>query len=194
MHMRILALAVVALLANQSTFAAQLGRSVPPVRQGSQGGPLGSAPATGLQLALIPPVQIFPQDYDVSGLRLSLLYGRNGNVRGLDLGPINQVTGEMEGLQFGLANIADSARGVQFAAVNLIHDAEGGIFQLGAFNKAETMRGFQFGFINIASEAQGLQLGVFNFCETTSGVQIGLLNFITQSDFIIFCPIFNAQF
>ena len=173
--------------------AAELGRSKPPVQQAT-GGAIGGGPATGLQLSLFPPAQIFNESYDVSGLRLSLIYGRNQNVRGLDLGLVNEAKGEAEGLQLGLVNLAGSLRGVQISAINSATDAEGGAFQLGVFNRSETFRGFQCGVFNMTGEMQGLQLGLINFCENTSGVQIGLLNFITQSEAIIFCPIFNAQF
>ena len=75
--------------------AAELGRSKPPVQQAT-GGAIGGGPATGLQLSLFPPAQIFNESYDVSGLRLSLIYGRNQNVRGLDLGLVNEAKGEAE--------------------------------------------------------------------------------------------------
>jgi len=51
---------------------------------------------------------------------------------------------------------------------------------LGLFNMAGTMRGFQFGLINV--------------CTTLDGCQLGVINIISQSDALIFCPIFNAQF
>ncbi len=173
--------------------AAELGRSKPPVQQATGGGG-GGGPATGLQLSLFPPAQIFRESYDVSGLRLSLIYGRNQNVRGLDIGLVNQAVGEAEGLQFGGANWAGGLRGVQIGAINSADDAESGAFQFGLFNRSETFKGFQCGVFNMTGEMQGLQLGLINFCENTSGVQIGLLNFITQSESIIFCPIINAQF
>ena len=96
--------------------AAELGRSKPPVQQAA-GGAGSGGPATGLQLSLFPPAQIFNESYDVSGLRLNLIYGRNQNVRGLDIGVVNQATGEAEGLQLGLVNIAGGLRGVQISAI-----------------------------------------------------------------------------
>ena len=181
-----------ALLLSLHAQAAELGRSKPPVQHAAGGS--GGGPATGLQLALFPPAQIFNESYNVSGLRLNLIYGRNQDVRGLDIGLANQAAGDAEGLQLGLLNLSGGLRGVQLGAVNITADAEAGAFQFGLFNRADSFRGFQCGVFNMTGEMQGLQLGLINFCESTSGVQIGLLNFITQSEALIFCPIINAQF
>ncbi len=177
----LVALAILAYLSWTSILpvkAAELGRSSPATVNNTRG--VGSNPATGLQLSLCAPLQIFPDNYDVSGLRLNLLYGRNSNLRGLDLGLVNDVTGVAEGFQCGLVNLADDLSGLQ----------------VGVYNSASiTANGFcQIGVANVGKDIRGVQLGVFNMCDTISGVQIGLLNFILQSDFVIFCPIINAQF
>lgn len=159
--------------------AAELGRSAPATVKTSLGG-LGGNPATGLQLAFCAPLQIFPSNYDVSGFRFNLVYGRNSNLRGLDLGLVNHVTGVVEGFQFGVANLADDLSGLQIGCYNSAASSSAGFCQLGL--------------VNIGRDISGVQIGLFNKCDTISGVQIGLLNFITQSDFVIFCPIVNAQF
>ena len=158
--------------------AAELGRSTPTTVKTSAG--LGGNPATGLQLSLCNPLQIFPENFDVSGLRLNLIYGRNSNLRGLDVGIVNDIPGVVEGFQCGIGNLAGDLSGLQLGAYNSASSSSMGLCQIGA--------------VNIGKDINGLQLGLFNMCNTISGVQIGVFNFITQSDFVIFCPIINAQF
>jgi hypothetical protein len=161
-----------------SVEAAEIGRSAPPTLSTAVG--FGGNPATGLQLSLFPPAQIFPENYDVSGFRFSLLYGRNANLRGFDMGLVNELTGVCEGFQLGLGNVADDMSGLQVGCYNAANTSSGGFCQIGI--------------VNMGKDVRGVQIGVFNMCDTMSGVQIGLLNFINQSEFVIFCPIVNAQF
>lgn len=161
-----------------SAEAAELGRSAPPTLN-TAGGGFGGNPATGLQLSLFAPAQIFPENYDVSGFRLNLIYGKNSNLRGFDLGLANHITGQAEGFQLGLGNMAGDMGGLQLGLYNAISTSEGVC---------------QLGIVNMARDIRGCQIGIFNMCDTINGVQIGLLNFINQSDFVIFCPIINAQF
>ena len=70
-----------------------------------------SAPASHLQaqaiepfeLALFSPLQVRGPDTAVNVIRLSLLYGENVSVRGLDVGLVSRNTGgESKGLQYSL--------------------------------------------------------------------------------------------
>ena len=55
-----------------------------------------------IQLALVTPIQIFPESDSITGIRLNLLYGRNASVTGLDVGLVNHTsTGKFKGLQYG---------------------------------------------------------------------------------------------
>jgi hypothetical protein len=174
--------------------AAELGRSKPKVVDNTHPG--GAAnPVTGFQLALFAPAQMFRSHYDVLGFRLSLLYGRNQNLRGFDLGAFNVVEGVGEGLQLGLvANRAGSMSGAQIAAHNHAGESENGCFQMGVVNTAGDIIGCQLGPINIARHVNGTQIGIVNVSQTMTGVQLGLVNIITRSDALVFCPFFNAQF
>ena len=74
-----------------------------------------SAPLTAraqskpIQLSLLTPVQIFPEQTPIAGLRLNVLYGRNVSVQGLDVGLVNHTTtGHFKGVQFGIVGMADS--------------------------------------------------------------------------------------
>ena len=53
-----------------------------------------------LQLALWPRAQLVNQSDSIAGIRLNL-YGRNQDVRGLDLGYIHETTGDFSGVGLG---------------------------------------------------------------------------------------------
>jgi len=135
-----------------------------------------------IQLALFTPVQIFPENYTISGVRLNLLYGRNVSVTGLDFGFfVNHTTGGVsKGVQIGLVglNEADFV-GFQNNFVNIVR----GDFE-----------GFQWGFVNHAHYANGFQLGVVNYAESMKGIQIGLVNIIKQGGQFPVFPFFNWSF
>jgi hypothetical protein len=134
-----------------------------------------------VQLALFTPVQVFPEDDSISGIRLSLLYGRNVSVTGLDLGLINHATaGTSKGLQFGLVGLVDSDFvGWQDSYVNVVKG---------------NFKGFQWGFVNYARSAKGFQLGFVNYAESMNGLQIGLVNIIRQGGVLPVLPIVNWSF
>lgn len=63
---------------------------------------LTSAPAfawtwTPIQAAVWDPIQLFPERFDVYGLRCNLVYGSNQEVTGLDAGLINGTIGRQVG-------------------------------------------------------------------------------------------------
>ena len=62
-----------------------------------------------IQLALFAPIQLFPESNSITGIRLSLIYGKNTSVTGLDWGLVNHTTsGRSLGVQFGLVGLADA--------------------------------------------------------------------------------------
>ena len=75
------------------------------------GASLLSTPAAAdgrpIQLSLFNPVQIFPADDSVAGVRLNLIYGVNENVSGLDLGLVNHTRGNGSGIQWGPVSLTD---------------------------------------------------------------------------------------
>jgi len=167
------------------------------------------------QLSLVTPVQVPPQDWDVSGLAINLLYGTSRNFRGLALGGLaNRMTGRTDGLlaapvvnvvegdstslQISLVNFTEfTFTGLQIGAVNVAaFDGNAGAdaFQIGVlYNYADSLNGVQIGLINHAGYVKGLQLGLMNFAGNMVGVQIGLVNVIDSKDFP-FVPILNARF
>jgi hypothetical protein len=134
-----------------------------------------------IQLSLVTPIQIFSEDYGITGVRLNLLYGRNATVTGLDLGLVNHTTiGQSKGLQYGLVGINDSDfMGWQDCVVNITN---------GRFE------GFQYGIVNYAGHMSGFQLGLVNYARSAKGLQIGLVNIIRQGGQFPVFPIVNWSF
>ncbi len=134
-----------------------------------------------IQLSLLAPIQIFPEDNSISGVRLSLIYGRNASVTGLDWGLVNHTTtGLSKGVQFGFVSLVDSDFvGWQDNTVNVVK----GNFE-----------GFQSGFVNHANYAHGLQFGFVNYAASMKGLQIGVVNIIGQGGAFPVFPIVNWSF
>ncbi len=134
-----------------------------------------------IQLSLFAPVQIVSENDAVAGIRLSLLYGKNTHVSGLDWGLVSHSTsGESKGVQFGLVGLNDADfTGWQNTAVNITK---------------QNFEGFQWGVVNYAGHASGFQLGLVNYAITMKGLQIGLVNIIKQGGQFPVFPIVNWSF
>ena len=134
-----------------------------------------------IQLSLFAPVQIISEENAISGVRLSLLYGKNTSVTGFDWGLVNHSTlGMSEGVQFGLVGLVDANfTGWQNTGVNI--------------TKGE-FEGFQWGIVNYAGHANGFQLGLVNYAVSMKGLQIGLVNIIKQGGQFPVFPIVNWSF
>jgi hypothetical protein len=134
-----------------------------------------------IQLSLLTPIQIFPERYSITGIRLNLLYGSNVSVTGLDLGLVNHTTtGKFKGLQYGLVGLSDSDfAGWQDCFVNITN---------------KKFEGFQYGFVNYADYMSGFQLGLVNYAKGAKGLQIGLVNIIRQGGQFPVFPIVNWSF
>ena len=133
------------------------------------------------QLALVNPVQVIPEGRGITGVRLSLLYGKNTNVTGLDLSLVAaHATGNFTGVQWALVGIVDrDFLGWQSNFINLT----GG-----------KMTGFQYGLYNRAARVEGLQLGLVNQTGTIHGLQIGLVNIIQKGGWLPVMVIANGNF
>lgn len=183
--------------------------------------PLAHAAVSPLALDIIPPVQFPPQDFSVTGLRASALWGDQRDVYGLDLGLIGNVTQQgfvgigvsgifnlthgtttAIGLQAaGVANINTSKTqvyGVQLALVTNYNSAESRVVGLQAALLANIspftdIYGIQTGLYNRAKDVHGLQIGLVNVAESLHGVQIGLVNFNHKGLFAV-SPFLNVGF
>lgn len=151
-----------------------------------------------VQLGLVPPIQIFPEADQISGLRINLIYGKNASANGLDIGLANHTTGVSKGLQWGVVGLADAGySGGQFNWINVVKsnfdgyqsgiiglvdsDFKGGQLNCGANITKGNCEGVQFGIVNYTKSMNGLQFGLVNYTEETQGcLQIGVLNIIKK--------------
>ena len=141
-----------------------------------------SAQEKPVQLALFNPIQLFNENTSITGLRISLLYGKNASVSGLDWGLVNHMTsGVSKGVQFGLVGYVEADyMGWQDNGINITK---------GKFE------GLQWGIVNYAGTISGVQLGLVNYAANmTKGLQIGLVNIIKQGGQFPFFPIVNWAF
>ncbi len=143
-----------------------------------------------IQISLVTPVQIFPPEDTIAGVRINILYGRNVAVTGLDIGLVNHSTGISRGLQYGLVGVVEDFQGWQSHAVNVANGKFEG-FQDGTVNVSEVFRGFQLGLVNYSKDTEGFQLSLVNYAETMKGLQIGLVNIIKEGGLFPVFPIFN---
>jgi len=140
-----------------------------------------SAENRPVQVSLFNPVQIFPEDYRIGGVRFNLIYGKNALVSGIDFGMVNHTTtGLTKGWQFGLVGLAEQDfMGFQNNWVNVVR---------------RNFEGFQCGVVNYAHYANGLQLGLVNYAASMKGVQVGLVNIIGQGGQFPIFPFVNWSF
>ena len=134
-----------------------------------------------LQLAIIPPsLQIVPEDESISGIRLEI-YGRNQNVRGVDIGLMHEAMGDF--------------RGVQFGVLNLVHGDHVGLQLAGIYSETKKhISGFQVGMVNHAASMSGIQIGFVNFADDMTGFQFGIFNEISSKATLPVLPLINAKF
>jgi hypothetical protein len=172
-------------------------------------------------IAILPPIQFPPDDFAITGLRASVLWGHHRNVYGLDLalggnmtdqvftgaalaGVFNYTTGTTSavGLQAaGVTNVnlgQTKIYGVQFALGVNYNSAASSVSGLQAALLANIapftdIYGVQFGLYNRAKDVYGLQLGLVNVADNLHGVQIGLVNFNHKGTFVV-SPILNVGF
>lgn len=128
------------------------------------GGPKGfiKTGMTPFQLAVAPGgVQLFHKETPVYGWRVSLLYGVQKKVYGLDMGLFSDAYA-LKGLQIGLANqVLGEMKGVQVGAANGVDEGKG--LQIGFLNRAHSMKGLQIGVLNFNDEGFLPVFPLFNF-------------------------------
>ena len=179
------------------------------------------AAVSPLSLGIVPPVQFPPDDFAITGARISGLWGRHRDVYGLDLGLLGNIT-DQNFVGVGLAGIFNVTRGaatvvgLQFAgATNLnynktkiygIQAAVGMNYQeqsssvvglqialLGNIAAFTDIYGAQVGIFNRALDVYGFQIGLVNVASSLHGIQIGLVNFNAKGPFSV-SPFLNVGF
>lgn len=147
----------------------------------------GSSP---VQIALFNPAQIVPEKTAIQGVRLSLIYGKNTDVSGLDWGLVSHTTGNSMAWQTGGMGIVEgNFQGLQSSWINITRGKCDGV-QWGAFNQAGSGHGVALGLVNVATDMRGVQIGFVNVTETMHGLQVGLANMIQKGEHP-FLPIVN---
>ena len=138
------------------------------------------------EFALFSPLQVRGPDSAIQVLRLSLIYGENVSVKGLDIGLVM--------LQWGLVGFVEGDFvGWQNTWVNVVDGTVTGL-QTGLYNQTAAGEVFQLGLVNMADDVSGFQLGLVNFAENMYGLQIGLVNIIQSKTAFSFLPIVNWSF
>lgn len=183
--------------------------------------PAAHSAVTPLSVGLFPPVQFPPSDFSITGVRLSLLWGRHRDMYGVDFGALGNIT-EQDFVGIGLSGLVNytqgqtTAIGAQLAGganINLNKTNVYGVQVAGALNSNRadssvnglqaallanlspftTVRGAQVGLYNTARTVYGLQIGLVNVAESLHGIQIGLVNFHHKGVFSV-SPILNIGF
>jgi hypothetical protein len=179
----------------------------------------GHAALSPVGIAILPPVQFPPEDFSVTGVRASLLWGHHRDVYGVDLGLIGNIT-EQDSVGFALAGGFNWTKGtttsiVQAAGVANINENKTNVvglqaalginanyatssvtgLQIALVNMAThtTINGVQAGVFNKALRVNGFQIGLVNVTDSLRGLQIGLINFHNKGLFVV-SPIINFGF
>lgn len=158
---------------------------------------------TPICLGLVPPAQFPNSDFSVSGIRATLLWGENRNVKGIDLGLIGNITKqEFSGVGiaggFNWTQGTTVITGLQLAGLTNINENRASVYGLQAALGANLGRftdiyGAQLGIYNRANDVYGVQIGIVNVASNLHGIQLGLANFNLHGYFTV-SPIINIGF
>lgn len=171
-------------------------------------------------IGILPPIQFPTDDYSITGLRLSALWGWHRDLYGVDIGGLGNVTEQsFVGIAIaGGVNLTQGSTtitGLQLAGVTNINTNKADVygFQIAGilnWNKAASsvngvalsllnigphtdIRGVQVGLVNRAQTVYGLQIGLVNMAKSVHGLQIGLINFHENGLFYV-APVLNFGF
>ena len=149
-----------------------------------------------INLALWNPIQIYDENMSIKGVRLNILWGKNKNVTGLDIGIANGASGVFKGVQWGaVLNIAGEMYGWQTSFFNISEGTTKGLQGPRAiYNQMEEGTAVQIGLVNKAESIKGFQLGVMNITNNLHGLQIALLNVVLGREKWKYLPIVSWSF
>ncbi|MGH0032045.1 MAG: VC2662 family protein [Myxococcota bacterium] len=147
-----------------------------------------------------------PDDPSVNGVRLSLLHGRNENVRGFDLGVLALSDSKrLSGLSVTWVSRVrtEMAGGAAVSFVNYHSGRDTGLNAAFINKLNNTEKAFNVSFLNIADDATAVdlgglnmsdrsvaQIGFLNITRKIEGFQFGFLN-IAENGFLPVFPVFN---
>ena len=120
-----------------------------------------------------------PASHQVEGARASLLYGRTGQVKGIDLpvfalSDVDRFSGLQLGIFLGAGRVRHQFGGVAINAVNWHEGQDTGV-NLGLVNLTNNVQGINWGAVNIAKGNALANVGLVNYAERTT-FQIGFIN------------------
>ena len=145
-----------------------------------------------VQLGLVTPLQIVPEDQSVGAFRLCLIYCANEDVKYVDIGLVLKTRGEQSFVQFSAVGLGNDFTGVQLnwaGAYNTGHLS--GVQWSGLGNYTVDGTGVQLsGLFNYAEEFGGLQFALVNYTKDLQGLQVGLINIIANGGDIFGLPVF----
>ncbi len=180
-----------------------------------------NAALSPISVSVVPPIQIPPAKFSITGVRASLLWGHHRDLYGVDLGLLGNITDQdfiglgvsgifnltygttrILGLQLaGITNINKnkvSGFGLQLGGLANINTASSSFsglqVSLGTnYSPFTTIYGIQAGIYNVANVVYGFQIGLVNITQSLYGIQIGLANFHHKGLFS-FAPLINIGF
>ena len=143
-----------------------------------------SAGTTPLMISICNPVQLPSDDYDVAGLRLSLIYGLCNDFAGIDVGLLNGTYGKFSGIALGGMNLTRGRLyGLQVGLLNasLSDQTTPGSCSIGVqrgfINLSGSFCGWQDGLLNASvGSFEGVQTSIFNGADKMYGAQFGIVN------------------
>ena len=145
-----------------------------------------------LSLGIVPPLQRVPVDQSVGAFRFSLIFGRNVNVKYVDLGLVNKTDGKNEGIQLGAVGLGNDFSGFQWNWLGAYNTGYlKGVQLSGLGNYTESGVGVQWsGIFNGSESFEGLQVSLVNYTKTLQGLQVGIINIIAEGGDIFGLPVF----
>jgi hypothetical protein len=151
-----------------------------------------SAQTKPVQLGLVTPLQIVPEDQSVGAFRLCLIYCANEDVQYVDLGLVLKTTGKNNIVQLSAVGLGNDFSGVQWAwAGNYNTGRLSGVQLASLGNYTVDGEGVMLsGIFNGSEEFGGLQIALVNYTKDLQGLQVGLINIIANGGDIFGLPIF----
>ena len=151
-----------------------------------------SAQTKPVQLGLVTPLQIVPENQSVGAFRLCLIYCANDDVQYVDLGLVLKTRGKNEGIQMSGVGLGNDFSGVQYGWAGSYNTGRlAGVQLAGLGNYTVTGEGAQLaGIFNGAEDFGGLQLALVNYTKTLQGLQVGIINIIPEGGDIFGLPVF----
>ncbi len=150
-----------------------------------------------VNLSLFTPVQTVKQDQSVTALRLSLIYGKNVDTKGIDISLVGVNTGNVTGVAFtGMGLVDGDFSGWQDSWLASVTQGNMQGLQTAIYNQSGLgSSGVQIGLVNMTDDFSGLQVGLVNIAQTMrSGLQIGLVNVIQNKEKLKLFPLVNWRF